>query len=373
MKTNKKIRIIHFLYGLTNGGIESVLLNYFSRFNLKDYSLAVVVQSKADENCIAKFEKLGFKIYNVGSKKNLIKYVKNVIKVIKCEKPNIIHSHMNYSNFFPLMIAKLMKVPNRISHSHVASKKLSLKEKILRYLNRLVATDYMACGIEAAQTLFGMKNYENNKVYILNNAIDYDEYKFNLMARKKIRKELNILDDEILIGHVGRLEPQKNHDFIIDIFDCCYKSNNKYKFLLVGSGRLKQEIISKIESKNLKDRVIMLEKRNDVKDLLSAMDIFILPSLREGLTLAGLEAQASNLPCLFSDTITKEGDINHNIKYLSITNGPLIWQEQINNITIKNRNKNNKDNFKKHGFDINEEAYKLDNYYRSMITYEKDK
>ena len=121
--------------------------------------------------------------------------------------------------------------------------------------------------------------------------------------------------------------------------------------------------------------MIFLEKRDDVEALLSAMDIFILPSFREGLSVAGLEAQASNLPCLFSDAITRENDINHNIKFLSITNGPLIWKNQISktDVSIKKRSKNNKNNFVKRGFDIKEEAYKLDNYYRSMITYEQNK
>ena len=203
MKKAKKIRIIHFIYGLTNGGVESVLLNYFSQINLNDYSLAVVVQAKPEVNCAAKFEKLGFKIYNVGSKKHLIKYVKNVVNVIKTEKPNIVHSHMNYYSFFPLLIAKIMKVPHRISHSHVASKCLNFVQVILKYLNRLVATEYMACGTDAAKSLFGIKNYDKNKIYILNNAIDYDKYKFNLKARNKMREEFNIQNNEILIGNVS--------------------------------------------------------------------------------------------------------------------------------------------------------------------------
>ena len=367
----KKIRIMHYVFGLSNGGVESVLLNYFSKFNLDEYSLSIVIQSDPDDNCREKFEKLGFKIYNVGSKKRIISHMKKIKKIIQIEKPDIIHCHANYYNFFPLFIAMIMKVPNRISHSHTARKCLNIKEFILKYFNKLVATEYMACGNDAAVSLFGKKNFESEKVYILNNAIDYDNYKFNPIKREKIRKELKIKKNEILVGNIGRFGEQKNQPFIIDIFEQINKKNKNYKLLLIGTGSTKEEIIEKVNSKNLQNYVIFLEKRNDIGDLLSAMDIFILPSLREGLPLSGLEAQASNLPCLFSNTITNECNINGNIVYLSITNGPEIWKNKILETDVKtNREINNIKNFQNHCFDINMEANKLDKYYKNLI--EKD-
>ncbi len=359
----KKVKIIHYLYGLSNGGVESVLLNYFSHIDLSNYSLDIVIQKLPQKNCEDKLKKLGFKIYVVPSKKHFIKYSKQMINILKKEKPNIVHCHMNYGNFVPLFFAKLMKVPKRISHSHLAIKKFKLKNVLMKFLGKMVATDYMACGEKAAISLFGKKNVENGKVYILNNAIDYDAFKYNDSIRKKIRNELKIKDDEIVLGNVARFTNQKNHKFIIEVFQKCYDANSKYKLLLVGSGFLKEKIEKLVEEKNLGERVIFLEHRDDVNELLSAMDIFILPSLYEGLPVSVLEAQAANLPCLLSDTITRECKLLSSTKYLSIENSD-DWRKCILNMSLNNRKINNKKIFEQANFEIENEAKKLDDFYR---------
>lgn len=358
-----KIKIIHFIYGLSNGGVENVLLNYFSKLNLNDYSLSVVVQKASDSNCIARFEKLGFKIYNVGSKKNIIKYVNKVSKIIKNEKPDIIHCHTNYGSVVPLLIAKKLKVPRRICHSHIAIKNTKLKNYFLKPLIKYVANEYMACGKAAAINLFGQENYDNNKVFILNNAIDFNKYKYNEKERNILRGEFKVAENEILLGNIGRFVPQKNHQFLIEIFENCYQKNHKYKLLLIGTGKLKAKIKQEVINKNLENNIIFLEKRDDINKILSALDIFLMPSLFEGLPVAGLEAQAANLPCLFSDTITDESKILPSTKYLSIKDS-TVWEQEIYNTKIANREQVNNKYFEQSGFDINKEAIKLDAYYR---------
>ena len=135
----------------------------------------------------------------------------------------------------------------------------------------------------------------------------------------------------LFVGHVGRFNKQKNHTFLIDIFNEAYKENDKLRLVMVGIGPLMNKIKKKVIQLNLSDAVLFLGQRSDVNELMQAMDIFILPSLYEGLPLVGVEAQTSGLPCLFSDTITKEVKLNTTTKYLSLKDDYSVWKENILN------------------------------------------
>ena len=165
---------------------------------------------------------------------------------------------------------------------------------------------------------------ENGKVYILHNAINYDDFKFNLKVRSKVRKELNI-DEKVVYGHIGRFNIQKNHMFLLDVFNEIYKKNRNSVLLLIGNGELKNDILNKINTLKLNDSVFLLGLQDNVSNYLMAMDKFIFPSLFEGMPNVIIEAQASGLPCYISNTITKEANITGLVKYIGLNDSSKEW------------------------------------------------
>ena len=181
----------------------------------------------------------------------------------------------------------------------------------------------LACSKEAGEWLFG-----NTQFIVLNNGIDVSKYVFNQNIREEYRKILGF-SDELVLGHVGRFSNQKNHNFLIDIFYEIIKINKKSKLILIGTGELENEIKEKVESLSLKEKVIFLGARADVNKIMQAMDVFILPSLFEGLPVVGVEAQASGLPCIISDTVSKDVKITDSVLQISLSLPPEEWGKKL--------------------------------------------
>lgn len=358
----RKIKVCHFVNGLLDGGVEKVLLNYFSHMdNINDYELHIISQSNNYDSCMDKFLSLGFTIHNVTRKKdNLFKNLSDINRILKSEEFDIVHCHMTTTNFVPLILAKLNKVKVRISHSHLNSTNISFSGKIYRFLTKLSSQYKFACGIGAAEYLYG----SSKNVYIMNNAIDINKFKFSLKNRNKIRNILKLNDDDIVIGHVGRFVEQKNHKFIIEAFNKLLKINNKYKLVLIGTGENEDYIKELVASYNLNDNVYFLESRNDVCDLYSVFDIFVLPSLYEGLPVVGVEAQTSGLKCFVSDTIHREIKVTNNIFFLPLDID--VWVDEIKKIKKYDRN-DMCDDILNGGFDIVTEANNLDKVYKKLL------
>lgn len=223
----------------------------------------------------------------------------------------------------------------------------------------------MACGDDAGIYLYGKKNYQKGKVIVLNNAIDVQKFKFSNEIREKKRRELGI-NEQLLVGHVGRFLEQKNHKFLVDVMQQTIKTSTNIKFLLIGNGELKEEIEKKCVDLGIRDYVIFLQNRDDVNELMQAMDIFVLPSLYEGLPVVGIEAQATGLKCLFSDTITEKVKVLDTCTFLPINNKncTLLWNEEIENF-IPLKREDCAEEIRKHGYDIKTEALKLEKIYLS--------
>ena len=365
MIKKNKIKIVHVVGGLNFGGVEAVLINYFSNINLENYDLTVISHEKSNKECKEQFEKIGFTIYEVPSKKeNLKENIKQIYNILKKEKPDIVHSHLTLSNYAPLFIAWICKVRVRISHSHLVYERKNIIQKLHAFLSNLSATHYMACGEAAAKYLFGKKRGKKSKVYILNNAVDISKFQYLEKTRSEIRKELGI-EEKFVVGHIGRFHEQKNHEFLITAFKEVIKQNDNAVLLLIGNGKLKEKIKNQIERENIQDNVIILSGKNNIYDYYQAMDLFVLPSLYEGLGMVLIEAQISGLPCLASSTIPNEVKITPLLKFLDI-NSTSIWSEQI----LKSKCNYNRlqyiDEVKKSGYDIRKEAEKLDKFYKKV-------
>lgn len=245
----------------------------------------------------------------------LAKYLKFLKQFFREKKYRIVHSNINTLSVFPLYAAKKAGVPVRIAHSHSTSNqrewKKNLMKNALRPFSKVWATDYFACSELAGRYLFGNKAFDKGEVKIIHNAIDVEKFKFDPEARKKLRKEIGIADDDFVVGHIGRFVEQKNHRFLIDVFAEVKKKKKNAKLVLIGQGPLREEIEQKVKDLGLEKDVFFLGQRSDTNKLYSVFDVFCLPSLYEGLPVVGVEAQANGVPCVFSDRITKETIYNN--------------------------------------------------------------
>lgn len=251
-------------------------------------------------------------------------------------------------------------MPVRIAHSHNSNQDKNLKYLIkLHYMKKIpaFATALFACGKDAGDWMFGGKQY-----HVMANAVEVKKYQYKPSVAEKIRNEWNI-SDELLVGHVGRFNPQKNHTFLIDIFYEIQKINPYARLLLVGDGDGKKEIQEKARELGIADHIIFAGVRTDVEEQMQAMDVFVFPSLYEGLPVTMVEAQAAGLPCIISDQVPEECIITTNlVTTQKLTDSPKIWAEHILG-RAKNTRTDHYDEIKSHGYDIEEAAKWLQNYY----------
>ena len=321
-KQEKPIIVAQVMGKWVGGGVESVIMNYYRHLDHSKVQFDFICDEDSTRIPYDEIKKLGGRVFLVPKYQNFPKYLKALEKLFKENKYRIVHANINTLSVFPLYAAKKVGVPVRISHSHSTSNpkewSRNLIKNILRPFSKRYATDYFACSEIAGRYLFGNKAFDQGEVKIIHNAIDVDKFKFDEAARKKLRQEFGIKDSTVVIGHVGRFVQQKNHTFLVDVFKEYHKKNPDSKLLLVGSGPLEDEIKKKVERLDLEDSVLFLGQRDDINKLYSVMDVFCLPSLYEGLPVVGIEAQATGLPTIFSNRISKEVIVSSYAKIVSI-------------------------------------------------------
>lgn len=368
------VKVLYFVDRMLRGGIQSLVIDWVSRFDKNKIHVDFLLLDDGKEYELEQtLKELGCTVYKlkgiwVKTPIDFIKYnyaVKNFFKEHHDYK--VVHMHSSSKNYVVLKYAKKYGIPMRIAHSHNIDfqtknplKKLIgnlFKKPLIKY-----ATDYFACSKIAGEWLFGKDIVESDKFRVIHNAVDYDKFKFNENIRKNTRKEFGFNDNDIVIGNVGRFAQQKNHDFLIDIFSECYKINGNYRLLLVGIGELEQEIKNKVSMLGLEKEVIFAGFRKDVNCCMQAMDVFLMPSLHEGLPVVGVEAQASGLTCYMSkDVITPEVKIADNVYFISLNKSSKDWAEKI--ITSNNDRANNFNKLNNAGYIIESVIKTLEEYY----------
>lgn len=354
-----KIKIAIFVHGLS-GGVGQVLLNYFNNMP-KDYELDIITMHIESEDLLSTFQNNNFKVIKIPSKSDsLVGNISSMFSILRKNKYDIAYAHMTLTNFFPLFVAKYCGIKTRISHSHLAESR-NLYTNILAWLTRMVSTDYIACGEKAGRFLYGKKPFT-----IFNNAVNLNSYVFNSKKRVKARKALEIGEDTVVLGNVGRFSKQKNHIFLLKLFAEYHNYNRNSVLLLIGDGELKNYL--KKEAYNLKidKSVKFLGQLDDVTDMLQAMDLFVQPSLFEGLSLAAIEAQAAGVPCVFSDSVTKETKLTPNVSFISL-NAPITeWIETCEEMSNLGHS-NTTNDLRKNGYDIFRESKKLDTFLKASL------
>ena len=337
------IRIIHVFGALNKGGAESRMMDIYRELDHSKIQFDFLVHTEkigAFENEILK---LGGRIFHI-KKPNLLhikKYKDEIKKIFMHNRFNILHGHMLSTAFIYMKIAKQAKIKVRIAHSRIGFRnERNLKELAKKMSERLCkryATHLFAVSSYAAISAFGRKSFDLKMVQVINNAIPLEKYRYSAEVRDSIRKTLAISNEDILVGHIGRFEYQKNHKFLVDIFYNLLRQNPNYKLLLVGEGPLKNDIIRKIQELNISKNVILYGITSDVDKLLLAMDIMLLPSHYEGFPGVILESQASGLVCVMSDSITPEIKLTELIHVLSIKESPIVWSNFIKDLELKKR------------------------------------
>lgn len=364
------IRVAHIIGKWVGGGVEAVVMNYYRYIDKSKVQFDFICDEDSSFIPYDEIKSLGGKVILVPPYQKVFKYHKELKNVLKEGDYNIVHSHINTLSIFSLFATKCAGVPVRIAHSHSTTnkkeKKKNFVKQFLRPFSKLFATHYMCCSELAGRWLFGDKEYDNGNVYLLNNAIDLDKFKYNEEKRKKKRKELNIEDDTLVIGHVGRFVEQKNHRFLVDIFNEIYKQNANSLLLLAGQGPLMKEIEIKVKNWGLEKNVRFLGQRKDINELYQAMDLFLFPSLYEGLGMVAVEAQVSGLPCVVSTEIPEIAKVTEKITFINLENKIETWTEIIFKYlkNINRKNINFTDGIRK--YDIIKETTKLEKKYLNL-------
>ncbi|MEG0699176.1 MAG: glycosyltransferase family 1 protein [Erysipelotrichaceae bacterium] len=363
---NQPIRIAQMMTEMNYGGVEMVVMNYYRHINHSKVQFDFFVLEGSIIPQREEIESLGGRIYVVPHYKKLLSYEKAVIALLKENKYKIVHSHMNSLSVFSLRAAKKAGVPIRIAHNHSTSGKGEYKKNILKYALRPFAKVYpnhlAACSHLAGDWLYG----KNANYIVFNNAIDLDKYSYNENMRNILRKELR-LENRLTIGHIGRFCYQKNHEYLIEIFKCIKQINKDAVLLLIGDGENFDKIKLQIKQLDLDKSVILMGSINEAYKYYNAMDAFVLPSRYEGLPVVGVEAQASDLQCFFSDEITSEAKILDKTTYLSLSKSPNEWAETICDKCKYVERNDNSSIMSEAGFNIKLASKNLEDYYYELL------
>ena len=331
------IRILHVVSKLSiNSGVMNVIMNYYRYIDRTKIQFDFLYFEERMPDFKKEIENFGGKVYFVHkpSLKRCINIYKefNSFFELNAAKYTAVHLHEVYLVHFIKHFCKKYNIKHLITHAHTTkysdNPKNALRNRIMCLGLNDVATDLFACSKAAGEFYYGKEAVDSGKVKIIPNAINLENYKFNEAIRNKIRKELNI-EDKFVVGHIGRMAPPKNQKFLLKIFSEVKKEKNNAILLMIGDGPLKSEIEKEIDNLNIRDSVILLGVRNDVPELLMAMDVFVLPSLYEGLPVVCVEAQATGLRCILSDRITEEVDCG-NCEFITLKNSVAIWVTHIN-------------------------------------------
>lgn len=360
--TQKKLKILIInTVPFERNGITSHIFNYF--FRLQDHGHTIHFGNTSAMNTDIRNEitKHNITIKDFPNrKKHILRYILKLYQIIKQNHYDIVHVHGNSCTMaFDLLASYLAGCHIRVAHSHNTSCDHQRIHTLLRPLFDFLCTERFACSEEAGKWLFHSKKFD-----IIPNGISFKQFKFLEEERKVIRNDWKIRENEILIGHIGVFNYQKNHVFLIDVFLECLKKNPNCKLLLVGEGPEKENIFRYVKKRGIEKKVIFKGSSNQIPELLSAMDVFVFPSRFEGLGMVLIEAQAVGLPCVVSDVVPRVTQITKYVKYCSLEEKPCRWAQYI----LEIEKQTNKPLLKSHiNYDIEILEKKLEDKYYTLI------
>lgn len=367
-----KIKVLRIIGQCKSGGTEAIALNYYKNLDHSKIAMDFLFYGDSLPRFQETLSQYGDKVINVTDyTENLIRSILDIKKVVKTGKYDIVHSQLNALNFFPLLGAKLGGCKIRVASNHsTSSLKYETKKTIVKFLLRpsvkWTANRYAACSIHAGEWCFGEKAIKEGKVHIIKNAIDLDVFKFDESIRSEVRLQ-NDWNGKFVIGHAGRFTEQKNHFFIVDIFKRVCEQCPNAVLVLIGDGHLVEPVKQYVKQLNLEEKVFLMGTRFDVNNLMQGMDLFLFPSLYEGLGNVITEAQAVGLQSVVSDEVPQEVKMTNLVEFMPLKDDAYEWAKCVLKYENGYKRKNTHDDLTKAGYEIKTAARDLENYYFSLI------
>ncbi|TGV03947.1 glycosyltransferase family 1 protein [Flavivirga rizhaonensis] len=375
------IRVLQVFTIMNRGGAESMIMNYYRSIDKNRVQFDFLVHRKEKAAFDDEIESLGGKIYKLNSINPLSPNIYyNELRAFfkKHNEYKVIHSHLNTFSFFPLKIANEFKIPCRIAHAHIAIEKIRLRDllpngesykeiskKIIKFhLKKKIhthTTHYFSCGEKAGKWLFG----EKTLFTIMNNAINAKAFAYNPEISAKYIKEYH-LENQLVIGHVGRFSSQKNHSYLLRIFSSLVQKKDNCVLILIGDGPLRKKLELEVKNSAIENKVRFFGVRTDIPELYQMLDAFVFPSFYEGLPVTLIEAQSAGLKVFASDRITNEVHLTNDINFLPITISPDVWADKILEGT-ENEKSNNFDLIKEKGYDIQKNTEIFQEFYLKQM------
>ncbi|MFD0682117.1 MULTISPECIES: glycosyltransferase family 1 protein [unclassified Paenibacillus] len=363
------IRILHVVVNMNRGGAETLLMNLYRNIDRSKVQFDFLTCNVGVFD--AEIVELGGVIHRIPYVSDIghFGYLKALDQFFAANPVyKVVHSHMDKMSGWVLRSAKKAGIPMRIAHSHSTRSEGGIAKQIYKWFaGQFIlpnATDLLACSNKAANWLFPTKTYQ---ISILNNGIVPEQFAFSLQVKQEVRNELHISETNLVVGHVGRFDKPKNHAFLIDIFAELSKEKPDSILVLAGDGPLRLNIEKKVADLNLEEKVKFLGVRSDINRLLQAFDVFVFPSVHEGLPVTLIEAQGAGLPCVISDVISQEVDMEIGlIEYNPLLNSK-IWVDKIKHATAKKLSRNIPANtLSEKGYDIKKIAERTQDFYLVM-------
>lgn len=365
----KPTRVLHIIDGMGSGGAEAFIMNLYRNIDRNKVQFDFLLRYDEDMH-FKEIKDLGGRIFmtapfpsqpwqNYQDTKNFF---------AEHNDYDIIHVHANALIYMTaLSLAKKAGIRCRVMHSHNTQARKPLY-RLIHETNKLfidrLSTHQVACSSAAGQWMFNNEDYS-----VVNNGIDVKKYLFDQTSRDEIRQELN-LEGKFVVGHIGRFLRSKNHLFLLDIFSEIYKQNKDAVLLLIGTGLLEKEIKQKVQELGLEEVVIFAGVRNDIEKVFQAMDVFLFPSLFEGLGIVAVEAQAAGLHTLVSEAVPKEAFLTDRIEQLSLQDSKEKWATKVLGYQHDFDRPNTYEELQTGGYDIKTVAKAMEDYYISLATSE---
>lgn len=372
--SNEPIRVLQVVGRMDRGGIETMIMNIYRNIDREKVQFDFLAHFGREAAYNNEIRAMGGRIYEMPALRDekhvffwrFFSYLIALNKFFREHKEyKVIHGHMTHTAALYMPIAKKNGVTCRIVHSHSTHSKEGLLGLLTTFLHKFAtkdATDFFACSKAAQKWFFSDEIINSGKVHIIANAIDAKRFRYNPEERKRMREALK-LGDNLAIVHVARFRTEKNQAFMIDVLEKALKVRKDVTLIYVGDGPLEEAVKMKAQACGVDDHVRFLGMRGDVPDILQAADVFVLPSIWEGLPLTAIEAQASGLHCVVSDTLSQELNALGMVKYVSRDNLDA-WVEALFEAGAQER-KDTYNEIVASGYDINTTVPWLQEFYLS--------
>lgn len=363
------IRVLQSVSNMDRGGIETMLMNFYRHVDRQQVQFDFLCNKPAPGDYDEEIKSLGGRIFVSPGFMSYRSYVAYMTDLFR-EHPEyrIIHTHNGSLMLYALQSAKKNNIPVRIAHAHATAVPVGLKnelKKLMRPLIKYAATDYWGCSDAAGKFYFSEKRW-NNAHQLIHNAIDIENFTFNESSRATLRKQYG-LDGKLVLGHVGRLAPQKNQKKILEIFAVIHAQNPDTHLVIIGTGELEEKLKQQSIDLGISDAVTFAGVLSNVNEWYSAFDVFVMTSLYEGLPVVAVEAQASDLPCILTDTITPEVKATEDVHFLGLNDTPEKWADTILRLDRKPRT-GRAAQLQNAGYDINLEAKRMQDLYLELYS-----